>query len=361
MSSVVLVQPVVFGSDPKITDNSFMIAENITDAKQQRDESAAFQTLRDLRQRITEHGMQARIIRNCDESTAQTNYVLRGDAIFPNNYISFHNFTDSEGRITRRLVILYPMSLYRQKELAEEQIAQKLEAAAAAGKIELLDLRSYEEEGRCLEGTGALNFSPDGRYVYMSRSGRSDDEILDVICSEQYLNIPKENRFLFTSAVPRVDGGKDVVYHTNVIGWCGKGIAVWAMDLLTFDTEEEKAAFRQHLEREYDRLIDLSADDIRAFAGNAFELATRKPDGSEHHFVCMSATAYNGMSEKNRKALDSWYGEENVCSFAAETVERRTGGSIRCMLGASILHGTVLPRLGEASALDIAGIVEKIE
>lgn len=361
MSSVLLIQPVRFGSDSKIVDNSFMVFEEITDEKQTNDERAAFQVLQDLRQRITEHGVEARIIRNRDESQWREQYLTRGDAIFPNNYISFHNFTDSEGVITRRVVILYPMSPYRRKELAEEQIVQRLEAAAAEGTITLLDLRSYEEENRALEGTGALVFSPDGRYVYMSRSGRTDDEILNLICSEEYLNIPKENRFLFTSAVPRTDGGADLVYHTNVIGWCGKGIAAFALDLLSFETPEEEKAFRRHLEREYDCVVDLTTEDIRAFGGNAFELACRKPDGSEHHFLCMSGTSATGMSEKTLAQLEKWYGRENLCSFPNEPVERRTGGSIRCMMGAAILHGDALPRFGEASALEVCGIVEKAE
>lgn len=361
MSSVLLIQPVRFGSDSKIVDNAFMVTEEITDEKQERDERAAFQVLKDLRQRITEHGVEARIICNRNESTWRENYLVRGDSIFPNNYISFHNFTDSEGHIIRRLVILYPMSPYRRKEAAEEQIVQKLEAAAAEGVITLLDLRSYEEENRALEGTGALVFSPDGRYVYMSRSGRTDDEILNLICSEEYLNIPKENRFLFTSAVPRVAGGEDLVYHTNVIGWCGKGIAAFALDLLKFETEEEEKAFRRHLEREYDCVVNLTVEDIRAFAGNAFELAARKPDGSEHHFLCMSGTSHTGMCEKNLALLEKWYRSDNLCSFPNEPVERRTGGSIRCMMGASILHGEALPRFGEPTTLEVCGIVEKAE
>ncbi|KAL7707827.1 N N dimethylarginine dimethylhydrolase eukaryotic [Lotmaria passim] len=361
MSSVLLVQPVRFGSDAKIVDNSFMVFEDITDEKQERDEHAAFQVLRDLRTSITAHGVEARIIRNRNEPKWREQYLARGDAIFPNNYISFHHFTDSEGRITRRLVILYPMSLYRRKELAEEQIVQKLEAAAAEGSITLLDLRSYEEENRALEGTGALVFSPDGRYVYMSRSGRTDDEILSLVCSEEYLNIPRENRFLFTSAVPRAGGGEDLVYHTNVIGWCGKGIAAFALNLLKFETEEEERAFRRHLEREYDCVVNLTAEEICAFSGNAFELAARKPDGSEHRFLCLSGTSLDGLSEKNRALLEKWYGRENLCSFPNEPVERRTGGSIRCMMGAAILHGDALPRYGEATTLDVCGIVEKPE
>jgi hypothetical protein len=361
MSSVLLIEPVQFGSDYKIVDNAFMIVEEITDEKQEHDERAAFQVLRDLRSVITEHGVQARIICNRDESNWRERYVARGDAIFPNNYISFHHFTDGEGHITRRVVILYPMSLYRRKEAPEEQLVQKLEAAAAEGAITLLDLRSYEEENRVLEGTGALIFSPDGRYVYMSRSGRTDDEILNLICGEEYLNIPKENRFLFSSAVPRVSGGEDLVYHTNVIGWVGKGIAAFALDLLKFETEEEESAFHRHLEREYDCVVHLTTEEIRAFSGNAFELAARRPDGTEHHFLCLSGTSFDGLSEKNRAALEKWYGRENMCSFPNEPVERRTGGSIRCMMGAAILHGDVLPRYGEPTTLDVCNVVEKAE
>lgn len=92
----------------------------------------------------------------------------------------------------------------------------------------------------------------------MSRSSRTDDGIFQIVCNEENLNIPPKNRFVFRSALPGKNGGENVVYHTNVIGWCGKGICAWGLDFMQFDNEGEKEAFYHHLEEEYECVIKLS-------------------------------------------------------------------------------------------------------
>lgn len=355
-----MVEPLAFGSNPKITqDNKFITEAVVSTAQAGADEAQAFSLLRDIADRVSHEGVPTEIIHLRREPKCYVHdYEGKGDAIFPNNYISFHNFTDERGVITRRLVILYPMSTYRQGELPKRQVLEKLlKFSETRPDVEILDLRSYEQQNMFLEGTGALVFSHDGRFVYMARSGRSSEKLLAHICQPQYLNIPPENRFVFDCALPRPDGsGADPVYHTNVLGWCGKGICAWCVEAIKFPTEEERNRFHDHLLSEYEIVMPLSPHEVRFFAGNTFEFATNKYK-SGHRFLCMSEAARDALEEEHLAALRKRYGK-NMFHFYAEAVERRTGGSVRCLLGASITHGPV-PAATEKSLLELAGISEK--
>lgn len=354
--SILLIEPIKFGSSINIKDNSFASTVSVSTSQNETDHCQALHVLSDLRERLREHHCSVHLVRLACEKKRDTLYKDKGDAIFPNNYISLHNFVDAEGNITRRVAILYPMSTYRQNELADDQILHRLEKASSDGTIQLVDLRSYQSEGRCLEGTGAINFSHDGRFAYMSRSQRTDSEIFDIVCSPENLNIPAENRFCFTSAVPKPDRSENLVYHTNVVGWCGKGICAWGLDCIRFDSEEERLRFHRHLEQEYTCLIRLSQAEIESFAGNSLEIATRDSESKEHRVLCMSKTAFDGLSRKNRQSLEGWYGARNLLSFYGDTIERRTGGSIRCLMCSEIAHGPSIPASNQTTLLDAAGI-----
>ncbi|CCW60741.1 unnamed protein product [Phytomonas sp. EM1] len=358
MSSVLLNEPILFGSDPNIKDNVFIASAQVEESEALKDHTLVQEVLRELRKCIRAKGVDAKLLRLADEPKGHILYASKGDSVFPNNCISFHNFTDDKGVIVRRVVILYPMSLYRRGELPNEQLIDKLKRAAEEKLIQLVDLRGFEAENRCLEGTGALNFSYDGAYVYMSRSGRTDDALLDIVCSEDNLKIPKERRFVFSSATPRADGGEDLVYHTNVVGWCGKRICAWALDLLRFESDNARNAFYEHLLREYDCILKLSAKEISHYAGNAFELTGRTADGAELPFLCISNTALDNLDSRNWNLLGRWYGPENVLGFMGEVLERRAGGSIRCVMGASFTVGNVYPAVGEPSTLEHIGVVD---
>lgn len=361
MSFVLFVEPIMFGADPRIQDNKFIVAAEVSEAEAQKDQRLAEELLRDQRTRISRHGVQAMVLRLRDEPNPHAQYGSKGDAIFPNNSISFHNFTDAEGKITRRLVILYPMSTYRRGELPKAQLIDKLEAAAEEGLIELVDLRGFEEAGRCLEGTGALNFSADGRYVYMSRSGRTDDEVLDIVCAPENLNIPPERRFVFSSSIPSSRRAEeDVIYHTNIVGWCGRGVCAWGLEFMHFDSDAGAERFYNHLEQAYQLVLQLNEEEVKGFAGNSIEHILNYEDGTEVHVLCMSETAERALQEEHYQALAEWYGgRENLLSFYGEVLERRTGGSIRCTQAASVTHGDTVPAEGEKTILEVCGIKEK--
>lgn len=361
MSFVLMVEPVCFGSKPEITeDNKFISASHVSNAQAGSDEAQAFSLLKEIADRVTYEGVPTEIIHLRREPKCfLPEYTDKGDAIFPNNSISFHNFTNESGKVVRRLVIIYPMSKYRQGELPKRQLLKKLfTLAEQRSDVEILDLREYEGRGRALEGTGALVFSHDGKYVYMARSRRSDEGLLDIICRPEYLNIPPENRFVFDAWLPQPSGnGDDQVYHTNVVGWCGRDVCAWCLEALKFPTADERDRFHNHLMENYEEIISLSPSEVRCFAGNVFEFATNRYS-SERRFLCISESAWASLAQPHVDVLNKRYGAKNIFHFFAEAVERRTGGSVRCLLGASITHGPVIPGKSEKTLLELAGIAE---
>ncbi|ESL05372.1 hypothetical protein TRSC58_06981 [Trypanosoma rangeli SC58] len=211
---------------------------------------------------------------------------------------------------------------------------------------------------------GAMNFSYNGEFVYMALSLRSNEEVLDVVCSPEYLNIPKEKRFVFTAVVPRFaeNGhkiGEDVVHHTNLIGWCGKGICAWGLEFLRFPSEEKKNAFYEHLEERYKKILNLNAEEIRAFAGNACEISVSTDEG-ERHVLCISNLAINTLRDRNLKILKEWYGQDKIFIFYGETLERRAGTSVGGLICRPVTHGEVLPARGHVTALEVARVDEKV-
>ncbi|KEG15327.1 hypothetical protein DQ04_00111270 [Trypanosoma grayi] len=369
MSTIMMVESVFFGSSRKAKDNKLITTPEVSENQAHQDNCMVIALQKEIQERL-ENEVEAKVIclPICEEPRS-TRWMFegKGDSLFVNDSISVHHFTNAKGEITRRVVILYPMTFNRRGELPKFQFLNKLDRKLREQKdnaLELVDLRDFEKQDKILEGLGALNFSYNGEFVYMALSGRSNVEVLDVVCSRDNLNIPENKRFVFTAVLPRhpkedeMEAGEDVLCHTSLAGWCGKGICAWGFSCLRFATEEEQEAFYHHLEVTYKKIINLSEKEIRAFAGNAYELAMRK-GGEERRVLCISESAFKSLSYRNANAFEEWYGRENIFIFYADVLERRTGKSIRSLISVPVTHGKVLPISSEKSAMELARVDEK--
>jgi hypothetical protein len=71
-------------------------------------------------------------------------------------------------------------------------------------------------------------------------------------------------------------------------------------------------------------IVDLSAAQMRAFAGNLLEL--RPPGGN---LIALSCTAWRSLDAAQRRTLEK-YGD--ILAADVPTIERYGGGGVRCML-----------------------------
>ncbi|KAH9577550.1 hypothetical protein LSM04_008151 [Trypanosoma melophagium] len=369
MTTVLMVESRFFGAINRTKENKLATTPEVSEGQSQQDNAMVVAIEKEIKEKLEKDTGINVIYLSINEEPRSTRSIFDGktDSLFVNDSISVHHFTDDEGNITRRFVILYPMGNGRRGELPKAQLINKLtKTVQQSGKseLELLDLRDLEEQGKVLEGLGALNFSYNGKFVYMALSGRSNEEVLDLICNDKNLSIPEENRFVFTAVLPRLPNaegfvtGEDIITHTSLVGWCGKGICAWGFEFLRFPSQEKQEAFYQHIEANYQKMLSLNAEEIRAFAGNAYEMAYRVGD-EERRVLCISDSAMKSLQRCNLKALEEWYGHENIYIFYADVIQRRAGKSVRSLIAAPVIHGEVLPVAGQKGALEVARVDER--
>lgn len=219
------------------------------------------------------------------------------DAVFPNNWISFHP----------SVCVLYPMlAPNRRNERRADIIAQQ------AAKRSLIDLSFYEEKSIFLEGTGSIVFDYKKNIAYANTSPRTDHSLLQELAKK--LNA----RTMVFKAVDKQ--GKDI-YHTNVLLTIGDRFAVLCKDAIT----EGKDEVVQLLEDTGHEIIFISQDQMNAFAGNMYQLFNNEGKS----FIVMSEQAYRSLAPEQIQTLSS-YG--TILPIPLYTIEKYGGGSARCMI-----------------------------
>src|SRR5690606_15267825 len=145
------------------------------------------------------------------------------DAIFPNNWISFHE----DGTVG-----LYPMFAENRRKERREDILDRLEEEGFVIR-NLMDYTAAEDEGYFLEGTGSVVMDRVNRKAYCALSARADEELFIEFCEDfEYTPV------IFTAYQP-VDGKRMPIYHTNVMMCLGERLAVICLESID-DRNERK-------------------------------------------------------------------------------------------------------------------------
>src|SRR5690606_18079879 len=96
------------------------------------------------------------------------------DAVFPNNWISFHE----DGTIA-----LYPMFAENRRKERREVILDIIEEKGFVIK-DIVDYTSAEDDGVFLEGTGSLVLDRINRKAYCALSPRADEDLFIEFCED---------------------------------------------------------------------------------------------------------------------------------------------------------------------------------
>jgi len=227
------------------------------------------------------------------------------DALYPNNWFSTH----ADGR-----VVLYPMAAPNRRRERRPELLAALAEREGWRIGSFVDLSFLENEGVFLEGTGSLVLDREHRLAYAARSPRTQDAAIRTFAAALgYKPVMFDTR----------DAEGRPVYHTNVIMSVGPSLALLASGLVTpgpglrdlFDA----------LEQGGQQLLDLSADQVQAFTGNALFLDA----GAQGPVVAISRRALASLSRAQRLQLEQ---HARPIPCAVETIEHVGGGGIRCML-----------------------------
>lgn len=295
-TDVLLIRPANFASNPEtLASNRFQSASQQTADEIRRDALAEFDALANALQSA---GVNVHVF----EDTVDP---IKPDAVFPNNWFSTH----ADGTL-----VLYPMLAPNRRLERRLDVIESLHTRDGFHVHDTIDLSHREHEEKFLEGTGSLVLDRINRVAYACLSPRTDLDVLGEFGQRLDYDV---------IAFDAADKNGAPIYHTNVLMSVGTKFAAVCTSAIAAD---RRAAVASVLEASGRALVELSFDQMHAFAGNMLELRTTRGG----YVVAMSETAFKSLSNAQRAAIES---SAAIVSVPIPTIERLGGGSVRCMLG----------------------------
>ncbi len=294
-NTILMVRPAFFGFNHETADNNaFQVMDaKISDEKIHR---SALKEFDGITQLLKSKGVDVVI----EEDTSKPR---KPDAIFPNNWISFHE---------NGSIITYPMfSPIRRKERREAIVKQMTEKF---GFDRRYSLEQYEDQNTFLEGTGSMVLDRSNHVVYACLSPRTDPTVLDKFCT-----LLDYDRMVFTA----VDRDAQPIYHTNVMMSVGERFAVVCLDSISNLMEREE--LEKKITESGKELIEISMNQLHHFAGNLLQLKNME----DQALIVMSKQAYKSLSPGQ---IDRITGHGEIVHATLDTIEKFGGGSARCMI-----------------------------
>ncbi len=228
---------------------------------------------------------------------------IKPDAIFPNNWISFHD---------NGAIVTYPMyAEVRRLERSEAIIEQISQRFQVNGRFHL---EKAEADNLFLEGTGSMILDRPQFLVYACLSPRTDDSILENFC--EMTNFEK---VVFTA----VDGNGQQIYHTNVMMAIGENFVVICLD--TIVDADERIMVEQSILDTDKEVIEITLEQMMHFAGNMLQVRNESGDT----FLVMSEQAYKSLTDSQIEQIET---HTEILHTPLYTIETYGGGSARCMM-----------------------------
>ena len=295
-STVLMIRPVRFQSNPLTAEsNRFQGRNPDSPEKQQRDAAREFDGLVEA---LRGAGIEVLIFDDTEEPHTP-------DAIFPNNWVSFHG----DGT-----VVLYPMEAPNRRTERRPDIIDALADKFGFHVREVIDLSAHEQSQHYLEGTGSMVLDRANRIAYACLSSRTHLEALGDFAQRLDYEV---------LAFDAVDKNGALIYHTNVLMNVGEELAVICAEAI--DRNDQRDAVLQRLRDTGHEVIRLSHAQMDAFAGNMLEL--RSADGQR--VIAMSLQARESLDDEQVAAIER---HARIISAPIDHIESSAGGSVRCML-----------------------------
>ena len=295
-SAVLMITPVRFESNPSTAaSNKFQGRNPDSSNKQQRDAAEEFVGLRVA---LETSGIE--VIQVDDTVEPHT-----PDAIFPNNWVSFH----SDGT-----VVLYPMEAPNRRTERRPDIIETLVEDYEFVVRKIVDLSTHEAQAQYLEGTGSLVLDRVNRVAYACLSSRTHLDALGDFAQRMGYEV---------LAFDAHDRNGAPIYHTNVLMSVGEALAVICAEAIP--REDQRDAVLRRLADTGHEVVTIDFDQMDAFAGNMLEL--RSVDGER--ILAMSEQAKQSLDVEQMEKLAA---SAQIGSAPIDRIESSAGGSVRCML-----------------------------
>lgn len=225
------------------------------------------------------------------------------DSIFPNNWFSTH----SDG-----LLVLYPM--FAKNRQLERKPETKAVINSNFNSIKVIDLTSWENKDKYLEGTGSIIFDHEHRIAYACKSLRTNENLFYDFC-KQIKFVP-----VFFEAI---DINDNPIYHTNVMLSIGSKTAVICSQSI------KDIAQREHVWRNLiftnKEIVDITFYQMNQFCANVIEVKNR----DDISCLIMSESARKAFTSEQLASLQKHC---KIISSPLDCIEQVGGGSARCMI-----------------------------
>ena len=286
-------------SPDKFRNNEHTLLDNVFQLKKTNKNQIRYLAIREfnrLRELISNSGIE--VFSFDDDSKYDT-----PDAVFPNNWISFHY---------HQKAILYPMFAPNRRFERESKVLDKLSDSGI--EIELIeDYSLYENENRFLEGTGSIVLDRKSKKAYCSLSGRSDLNLFKKFCTDMSY-IP----FILNSSHE-----SKPIYHTNVMMSICNNFAIICLNSIRDKNERNNVI--ENLNNSGLEIIDISINQMTSFLGNCIQLI----NSDQSPILIMSSRAFNSITKSQLKRIES---HTDLIYSDIKTIEDNGGGSARCMI-----------------------------
>jgi hypothetical protein len=230
------------------------------------------------------------------------------DSVFPNNWFSTH----AGGHVA-----IYPMKAVSRRRERRGDVIDLLKARYRVQ--DAIDYSGQESDGLFLEGTGAMVLDHSDRVAFALRADRTDP-----IALERF-----STHFNFEPMVfDATDDSGAAIYHTNVLTCVATEFAMIGLNMMSDEARWREIVSR--LERFGRRVIALSNDQTRRFAGNALELQAK-----EGRILALATTALACLDARQIAIIEK---SATPVALDIPAIER-AGGSVRCTLARIHLRG----------------------
>lgn len=299
-SNILLVKPARFSYNEETAfSNSFQQKLSLADEDIEKNVCQEFENFVET---LQSKGIEITLV----EDTA---YPHKPDAIFPNNWVSFHE----DG-----IVIFYPMCAPNRRTERRLEVIDDLKNNFLIKEI--IDFSFYENENRFLEGTGSICFDHDHKIGYACLSPRTDEDLFIKLCKRLNYEPIHFNAF---------DNKGNRIYHTNVMMCIGERFAVICLEAIK--DEDEKETVRNSLLQTGHEIIEINMNQMFQFAGNCLTLK----NNNNQIFLVLSQSAFDALNEQQKSAITQ---HVELLPLEIKTIESIAGGSARCMIAEIFLQ-----------------------
>jgi hypothetical protein len=291
-SHLLMIRPVNFGFNAETAvNNAFQVAGHDTGAQQKAlREFDAFVEL------LQQNGVDVTVIEDTPEPHTP-------DAVFPNNWISFHE----DGT-----VVLYPMFAVNRRAERKPGVLDKIARKFLVSKT--VDLSNNEKEAVFLEGTGSMVLDRQHKIAYACLSPRTDYFVLIEFCEKMG----------YTAEIfDAIDQNGRPIYHTNVMMCVANKYVVICMDAIAAEHEKEQVSAT--ITRTGKEIIPISYSQMNHFAGNMLQVN----NGRGEMLLVMSSQAFDALTKEQAEKLNIY---NKIIHSPLTTIETNGGGSARCMM-----------------------------